>query len=166
MPFCVICLSNVEVKNEKGYCSSCEKYIKDEEKHRLSMGANPAKWDSTGEIYLLEGKGWAISPTGRSFVLGEEKEILEVINSRKIPTGINKTRQKEYERIFKILEEKDNESGRNKGGDNKSDIRAPKIGKRSSQRVRSVRNTGNRDKHFRPTKAPKRVTIPRTRLKK
>ena len=166
MDYCHACLRDVKKVDEKGQCPECSEFMEKEEKIRLLAVGNPPRWDKSGEIFFLEGKGWAIASNGKSFILGEEEEILEAISSHKVPLDIDRIKQEEYKRIFKILEERDDISRRDKGGSNKADIRAPKTGKRNSKRVRPVLNTGNRNKHPRQAKAPKKITIPRTRLKK
>jgi len=166
LEYCLICFRDVKKVNEEGQCPECSEFMGEEEEHRLAIRSSPIRFDSTDSICFLEGNGWSISPNGESFVLGEEKVIEEIIRLRKIPPGVSRTQREEYERIFKGLEEKENESRRSRDGDGNSNVRAPKVSKRGSKRIRPVRNTGNRDKHFKPTKAPKRTTISRFRLKK
>ena len=168
MPFCGICFEEVEIDEKTGFCSECSKIMGEEEKEKVSIRTVQSRWDETDQIFFLNGMGWATSPTGRSFILGKEEEIVGAINAREIPKEVGTLQKEEYERIFRILEE-NNEQGRTKNGSGrvrKSNIRASKTGKRSNKRIRSVSGSRGRNKHPRTTKTTKRASLPPTRLKK
>jgi len=160
LPQCNVCLLEVKKIDSNNRCEDCAKSLEDGEKEKEALKESQSHWDKTGQVFFVLNKGFITSPSGNTLILGDEKKVLEILESKKLPAGLNKAQKIEYSRIFKIMEDEENAR---RSGESNSDIRAPKSGKRNNQRVRSLRTSRSRNKYTKKTKAPKRLSVRRSR---